>query len=304
MFLPCPLPSSIKPLSRTVYQPSSLSSSSPCSIATACDTLLWHCPLRDTKDHLSSITKSPLSYVSVSSIKILHTLHYLRAPHILCSTQIPWPLPSPGGRGSLSSCPTALSDLLAFLWLCFLIAPAIPQSKQGSHFSLLDPFFSSFGNFYSPGFKIHFYKWLPNLYLNGSKQTTMLHPKSGSYSFLYVSVHSSAILSTFQTWNIRVILDFHLYSGPQGYILWLGLSSLSLLLLGQQQGMSSFLPHQLNPTTQASWNCSLLHGQHPSCSGMLRVPASFLVSSSFGTNYTFNRKIKGKTSKRTERDKS
>lgn len=138
-FLPCPLPFTIKPLLRTIYQPSSLSSSSPCSTATARDHSPLKLPSRGHQDHLISITNSLSSYVPLSSMKT-----FLRAHHVPCSLPIPWPLPPLGALGPLSSCPTALSDSLARLWLCFIIVSTIPQSKEDSPVFPPWPFFLFF----------------------------------------------------------------------------------------------------------------------------------------------------------------
>lgn len=136
--MPCPLPFSIKTLSRIVYQPRPLSLPSPCSLTSACCHSPLELPSLGTRDHLISTTRSPSSYITLSSIQKT----FLRAHHVPGNIQILWPLPPLGCLGAFSSCSTALPGLLA-LWLCFSIPSAIHQ-KNTPWVSLFGPFFLPF----------------------------------------------------------------------------------------------------------------------------------------------------------------
>lgn len=147
-FLPCPLPFSIKPLSRTVYHlpPFAHHPLIP-------SPLHRHSLIKDTKDHIISITKSLPLYVSqfnsgVSREPITfqavlgsfyHSHHFF--PLGVGAPLAPAPLPPP--RLHSSDC--------AF--------PSRPQSTKGRLTQFVSwPFSSLFSDIYSPDFRVHFYK--------------------------------------------------------------------------------------------------------------------------------------------------
>lgn len=185
----CPLPFSIKSCSRTVCRPSSLSSPSPCSTASA----RGRSPLKLP----SSGTPKPLNHQTSIILRLsqFNSKDSLESPP--CSSRQPHP--------STTSSPW-WSGLLPYLyhglpWLTctpLTVSPALPQSTKGGFpgFLSLVPFFSLFSDICSPDFKVYFCKWSPNLYLQRlnmfQSKLTILHLKSDSYSLLlcFCSWHS------------------------------------------------------------------------------------------------------------------